>query len=72
MNVYEAFGRKLRLIRREKRLTQTEAGALVGQSCFYISKVESGSHRIPLEKAIQIAQTLGFSLHELEVEANDS
>ncbi|WP_367127658.1 helix-turn-helix domain-containing protein [Saccharothrix sp. HUAS TT1] len=58
------FGRRLKLLRRERRLSQRDlAGGVVNPS--YISLLESGARVPTLEVAIQLAKGLGVPLGQL-------
>ena len=63
--LYEEIGRRIRVLRKERGLTQGELGAVVGLMRSSMSNVEAGRQRIPLHALIALAQCLGTDLQTL-------
>lgn len=69
----------LRELRTEKGLTQLEVARFIGTSKSYYCMMESGSRKVPLDKAFKLAQLFGrevgsidFFCHEGSPNANRS
>ena len=60
-----AFGKHLRVIRKEKGVSQDNLAALSGIDRSYIGQIERGEKSISLLKIYQIAETLELPAHEL-------
>ena len=59
------FGEKVKQLRKEKGLTQTELAEAVGVGTSHISHIETGSGKASLETLIQIINALDCSADEL-------
>jgi DNA-binding XRE family transcriptional regulator len=56
---------RLRQLRRERRMTQTQLGQVVGLDKSMISMIESGQRLPSLDNARALAQVFGVSIEEL-------
>ncbi|MBS0411903.1 MAG: helix-turn-helix transcriptional regulator [Proteobacteria bacterium] len=65
----EAIGRRLRLLRSQKRLTQTQLGEAIGVTFQQIQKYERGANRISAASLIRAAAVLGTTAAALAGEA---
>ena len=64
------LGRQVHTKRKEKRLSQSELGAMVGISRNYVSQIERGvAHSISMKIVNQLAVALGTSAGELTGES---
>lgn len=61
----EAFGKRVREIRKSKNLSQEELAAIAGIDRSYMGHIERGEKNITLTKLYQIAEALGVSGSEL-------
>jgi len=52
----KAFGKRLKQLRNQRRLTQKEVAARIGLQLSQFNKYESGMHVPPAEKLIQLAE----------------
>lgn len=55
----QAIGRRLRLLREQKRLTQTQLGQAIGVTFQQIQKYERGANRMSAASLIRAAAVLG-------------
>jgi y4mF family transcriptional regulator len=58
----EAFGRQIRLHRKQQRLRQSELAALCGVGTRFVSELENGKPSVELGRAFQVAMMLGLEL----------
>lgn len=65
IDIKKRFGDRLRVIRREKNLSQEELGFLSGLSKNYISDVERGTRNVSIEAIEKIAIGLNVEIIEL-------
>ncbi|MBE5783293.1 MAG: helix-turn-helix transcriptional regulator [Clostridiales bacterium] len=56
---YEALGRKIRGLRRERHMTQTELAKAIQISQPFLGHIERGSRIASLETLVKICNTLG-------------
>ncbi len=61
----EAFGKRVREIRKAKNLSQEELAALACIDRSYMGHIERGEKNITLTKIYQISEALGVSANEL-------
>ena len=66
------IGDKIKILRKDKKLTQREFGKLIGKSESSIKKYESGVTTIPLDILNQIAKVFDISLSEFICSDNDN
>ena len=70
MNIYVAFGNRLRQMRKEKGMSQEKFGKLLGLSKQVLSKYET-YQRIPkINKVIEFATILGVSVSYMAGESD--
>lgn len=60
-----AVGERIRQLRKERQITQTELGAAVGLTFQQIQKYEKAKNRISASKLVQIAQIFNVDVSEL-------
>lgn len=60
-----AVGERIRQLRKERQLTQTELGLAVGLTFQQIQKYEKAKNRISASKLVQIAHIFGIDVSEL-------
>lgn len=65
MDIKKEFGKKLKKLRLEKKLTQEKLTELSGLDRVYISEIECGKKNISLEKIYALSIALETSLSEL-------
>ena len=63
-----AYGRAVRAIRQDKKISQEELGDLCGLHRTYISDIELGKRNVPLENIDKIAHALQVKKSELFIE----
>ncbi|QVK17268.1 helix-turn-helix transcriptional regulator [Mycoplasmatota bacterium] len=63
--INELFGKKLRLLRMGKGLSQEELGLQSGLHRTYIGQIERAEKNISIRKAYRIAKTLELDIREL-------
>ena len=63
-----AYGKAVRAIRQDKKISQEELGALCGLHRTYISDVELGKRNVSLENIDKIAHALQVKKSELFIE----
>jgi transcriptional regulator with XRE-family HTH domain len=56
------FGAEVRAARIEAGLTQAQLAARIGRSQRYVSMIETGSRRLPIEAMVLIMRALGLEL----------
>jgi len=56
------IGRRLRELRRSRKLSQSEIGAIVGIEYQQVQKIERGANRMPASQMFAIAEDLGVPL----------
>ena len=56
---YEKIGRRIKTLRSEKGLSQSDLGALAGCSNNHVSHVETGQTKISLSMLLKISRALG-------------
>ena len=64
----ESIGKKIKLLRKNTRLTQTEFAKRVGVGLRFIRDLEQGKSSVRLDKVNQVLEFLG---HHLEVVSNN-
>lgn len=60
-----ALGKRLRLLRRLRDLSQDELGQAAGVSRSFVSLIEKGAHGVDVVRLWRLAAVLGLPLHEL-------
>ena len=60
-----AFGKRVRQLRMERKLSQEALGFDVGLDRTYVSDIERGTRNIGLKNVYALAQTLGITLAQL-------
>jgi transcriptional regulator with XRE-family HTH domain len=60
-----ALGRRLRLLRHTRELSQEELGEAARVSRSFVSLIEHGSHGVDVVRLLRLAAALGVSLPEL-------
>ena len=63
-----AYGKAVRAIRQDKKISQEELGDLCGLHRTYISDIELGKRNVSLENIDKIAQALQMKKSELFIE----
>ena len=63
-----AYGKAVRAIRQDKKISQEELGDLCGLHRTYISDIELGKRNVSLENIDKIAHTLQVKKSELFIE----
>ena len=58
MDIQIAFGRSIRKLREQKRLSQEALGDLVGLNATYISRIERGVQNVGLKTIQKLAKAL--------------
>ncbi|SEJ40281.1 DNA-binding transcriptional regulator, XRE-family HTH domain [Myroides marinus] len=59
---FELIGSKIKAIRKEKRLTQTQLGELVGVQKAQISKIENNTSNVKITTLLKVLNALGSKL----------
>jgi len=62
---YKTIGRKIRVMRKERKMTQEELAEAVGVGITHISHIETGNSIPSLQVLVGIINTLGCSADEL-------
>jgi len=62
---YKALGKRIKLARIEKELTQEKLAELVGLSPTHMSNIESGTANVSLPSLVNIANALKLSVDDL-------
>ena len=70
--IYINAGNRIRLLRKQKRLTQKQLGQAVGVTEKYISVIESGSRKAPLTFYKNIADYFMISLNFLFSDSSET
>lgn len=65
MKIAEKFGRRLKELRTQKKLTQEDIAYKAEVTVYYISKMERGLANPSLETLVKIASALNISLSDL-------
>ena len=60
-----ALGKRVRLLRRVRELTQDELAQAAGMSRSFVSLIEKGSHGVDVVRLLRLADALDVSLLEL-------
>lgn len=60
-----AFGKRIRLLRHERELTQEKLGALSGLHPNYICSIEKGDRNVSLNNIYKLARALGVNPSKL-------
>jgi transcriptional regulator with XRE-family HTH domain len=60
-----ALGKRLRLLRLLRELSQDELGQAAGVSRSFVSLIEKGAHGVDVVRLWRLAAVLGLPLHEL-------
>jgi transcriptional regulator with XRE-family HTH domain len=60
-----ALGKRIRLLRRVRELTQDELARAAGISRSFVSLIEKGSHGVDVVRLLRLADALNVSLPEL-------
>jgi transcriptional regulator with XRE-family HTH domain len=60
-----ALGRRVRLLRLTRELTQEELARVSGISRSFVSLIEPGTHGVDVLRLLRLASVLGLPLHEL-------
>ena len=61
---YIIVGKRIKLFRSKKRLTQEELAFQIGSSAAYISNIESGKKKPSLQKLVQISEVLDVTIND--------
>ena len=61
---YIIVGKRIRLFRSHKKITQEELAFRIGTSAAYISNIESGKKKPSLQKLVQISEVLGVTVND--------
>lgn len=59
------FGKRIRLLRQERELTQEQLGALSGLHPNYICSIEKGNRNLGINSVYRLAKALGVSPSKL-------
>jgi len=62
---YERIGRRIRIARKRKHMSQVDLAALIERSAPYLSHIENGTKILSLDTLISIANALNVSADEL-------
>jgi transcriptional regulator with XRE-family HTH domain len=65
MDIKEKFGRRIRLLRKEKGFSQEELAERSGLNRPYISAIEQGKRNVSLEVMEKLAGALGIEIDQL-------
>lgn len=60
-----SLGKRLRLLRLLRELSQDELGRAAGVSRSFVSLIEKGAHGVDVVRLWRLAAVLGLPLHEL-------
>ena len=61
---YIIIGKRIKVFRLKKKITQEELAFQIGTSASYISNIESGKKKPSLQKLVQISETLGVTIND--------
>lgn len=64
MDILITFGKNIRAIREEKKISQEELAFKSGVSVYYISRIERGKANVGLETLYKIVKALGLEIPE--------
>lgn len=67
----ELVGRKIRQLRRQKKLTQTELADRIGIHQSDLSRMEKGEYKVGLDTLLRILQTFNLSIGEFFEERSE-
>jgi transcriptional regulator with XRE-family HTH domain len=70
--VDEAVGKRVRLLRLARSLSQSELASQIGVSFQQVQKYERGTNRMSASKLVAIADTLGVSVSDLFGDASNA
>jgi transcriptional regulator with XRE-family HTH domain len=65
VSVTEKFGQRIRMLRKERGLSQEDLAELSGLDRTYISGIERGVRNVALRNIEALAQALGVSISDL-------
>lgn len=65
MSITEKFGKRIRTLRKERRLSQEALAELCGLDRTYISGIERGFRNVALRNIEALAEALGVSIADL-------
>ncbi len=65
MQILDALGSKIQIIREKRGLTQEELGDRAGLNAKYVSSIERGQKNATIKTLVKIANGLGIELYEL-------
>lgn len=65
MDILEKFGKRIRQLREQKKLSQEEVAFKAKLSVYYISRIERGKANPSLETLDSLARALNLSLSDL-------
>ena len=68
LKIYKKIGQRIRKVRQSKGLSQLDLALSLGKTQAYISKIEKGERRIPLELLIELSKVLEVPVEELAPE----
>jgi transcriptional regulator with XRE-family HTH domain len=63
--ILRVFGKRIRQLRQERKLSQEDLGFDVGLDRTYVSDIERGTRNIGLKNVYALAKTLGITLSQL-------
>lgn len=67
----ELVGRKIRQLRRQRKLTQTELAERIGIHQSDLSRMEQGEYKVGLDTLLRILQTFNLSIGEFFEERSE-
>ncbi len=62
---YEAMGKRVRLYRKQRKLTQADLAEAVGISTSFMGHIERGTRVASLETLLNLSETLGVTMDAL-------
>ncbi len=62
---YGSLGRKIRLVRKQRGLTQREAAEKIGISTAFFGLIERGQRKASIETLVSVCNVLNVSMDEL-------
>ena len=73
MKIQNSFGKRIRLLRKERGLSQERFALLINMDRTYYSSVESGKRNISLQNIVKIARGLNVPIADLfkDIEMED-
>lgn len=63
--IAQKVGKKIRIIRKQKKLTQEELASKIGIHVTTLGRIERGESNPPLQTINRIAQALGIKISDL-------